>query len=490
MQAKKKQLIIFAVVFVVLLAAVVVLLLLPNGEDETAETSSTTSSSDSITLWTYEDSDVVSISVENPYGDFTMVPDGEDSFIIEELSAYDAYTTKYTYFTSSVLELAAESVVEESAEDLDKYGLSDPQATVVITLEDGTVSTFMLGDVSVDDVSYYGKVEGDDTVYLIDMYTSGYVLQSQYEYISRSLTEGSETVTNDDGEEETVSPTLSYLQITRADLDYPITIVPSDDADETEGLTVSGYTITSPVVIDVGYDQSSTYLDTTIGMAADSIVGTANTDAELAAYGLDNPSMTLVIQLDDTRTRMKFGSAIESDGEVTGYYMMTATTDLVYIMAADDVPWMTVQVSELMSTTLLNPVITTVSSLTVNVNGTDYVFTLSGEEDGSASDLDIRYNGQQIVTEQFQNYYMVLISLEAVDILPEDVSSDPEVTITYHYIDEEKEDDVVSLIPMTDRRYAVRVNGRDDFIVYATSVQKIESDLQTLIAGGEINPTY
>ncbi len=482
MKKKKKQLLIFLIVFLVLAAAAALLLLLPhpdNGED------SSSADSASVTVWQYGKEEVAGIAVENETGSYLIEPGG-DGFVIAELASYPQYNTQYTYIVSALTELSASQVVEEAPESLDKYGLSAPRATAELRLNDGSVKQVFLGDVSPDAVSCYGMTGDSGTVYLFDGTTAGYLTQDKFSYLSRSLTKGSEAGVDESGETESKTPTLEYLKIERPDLPQPITVEPSGE-ENTEGLTVSGYTITSPVVIDVGYEQKTTYLDETIGMAASKIAGIASTPEEKAAYGLDTPTMRLEIRLDGETTRMTFGSKLP-DG--SGYYMMTDKTDLVYEMANEMTPWMTVRTEDLMSTLLLNPMIGTVAQVTVTADGKDYAFDLIGDENTAPADLKIQYNGQQIRTENFQKYYMVLISLEAVEINTDEATGSPEVTIRYRYRDESKEDDLIELVPMTDRRYSIRVNGRDDFVAYATTVQKIKNDLATLLSGGEIDTNY
>ncbi len=82
--------------------------------------------------------DIISVSAENAGGGFEALPVGkpaEDGTVTLTIKGLEDLDINYT-LTSSILNssaaLSSESTVEENASDLDKYGLTNPQAKVTV----------------------------------------------------------------------------------------------------------------------------------------------------------------------------------------------------------------------------------------------------------------------------------------------------------------------------------------------------------------------
>ena len=191
MKKNTRYILITLIVAVILGGALTALLLTqPETEDESSSSSATSSSTD-ISLFSYEDEDVESITVKNADGEFKILTrtettesassEEEDSSseaeektvfyldgIDESLQSSSSVSTVADYGTS----LSATSEIGSADElSLSEYGLDAPSVTVTTILKDGKENTYSVGNESPLS-GYY--ILYNDKVYVASVSTSLY----------------------------------------------------------------------------------------------------------------------------------------------------------------------------------------------------------------------------------------------------------------------------------------------------------------------------
>ena len=117
-------------------------LMLTGANEDSGNSSTSSIAENSISvpteLFSFEKTDIISVSAENAGGGFEALPVGkpaEDGTVTLTIKGLEDLDINYT-LTSSILNssaaLSSESTVEENASDLDKYGLTNPQAKVTV----------------------------------------------------------------------------------------------------------------------------------------------------------------------------------------------------------------------------------------------------------------------------------------------------------------------------------------------------------------------
>lgn len=91
----------------------------------------------------------------------------DDTWFIDEPIKAKADQPTLNYFSRAVAESKKDVIVEESATDLEKYGLEEPAYTIGVSMGD-TREVLLLGDQSVDAKYYYGKRQNSPEVFLTE----------------------------------------------------------------------------------------------------------------------------------------------------------------------------------------------------------------------------------------------------------------------------------------------------------------------------------
>lgn len=116
-------------------------------------------------------------SVNNITG-FAYVADGKTIMLVkdesgnwldsEDSSVNLAEDTIESVMLTNLMYVSSDEVIE-APEDVNQYGFDNPTNQIVISMSDGTTSTFIVGAQNEFDTSkYYMMLEGDDNVYVID----------------------------------------------------------------------------------------------------------------------------------------------------------------------------------------------------------------------------------------------------------------------------------------------------------------------------------
>jgi hypothetical protein len=485
MNTSKRNLMIVAVCVVVLGGVTAALTLTPGAK---AGTASSTASTETIELVSKKSEDIVSMSVKNKKGSYTLIPvvtPSSSTSAASGASSAEAASTTYSIKELAGVPIdssAASQVVQNgfslvatknlgAVTNLEEYGLKDPQATVEVSFKDGSTYNYKIGSVcSTDSASYYMCGENSNNVYVVGV--DGGILDSVNYFVSKDVL----AVTSSSGTNDFTKITLSGKNYAK-----PVTIQKTD----------SVTSITAPISTQTD-DTKLTALETALATVTATSVEAVNPDAAaLKKYGLDTPSAVAEFTVNKGNYKVIAGA---QNGD--NYYVMLDKGNAVYLVSKDSAgAWVNTSAFALRSKLILMPNIATVKSITVTQGTTPAVLTIARTKDEKTSTEDkpaytykvTGTSGKELAYDtNYKKFYESLISLELLEEANTKPSGKPDYTIQYAYYDKSNTD-TVEFYKSGDRRYTAVLNGQVCGTVVSTDLEKVSSKLKLLQDGQTVS---
>lgn len=520
--SKSTRTIIIAAAVLLVLGAVLLILMLTAPSDDkdkdgagNSTTGSTVEAQDEDTSFVFTDkegTEVLKAEITNSYGSFTfdresriVTTTNEDGsvstkdeyyWVSEQLKGAPTNDSTIKAFMNCLAGLKGVELVEADAEDLDQYGLAEPVATAAVTFDDNEKKTVHFGITNPSATSYvYCREDGSSDVYMATYYSTSKAYSPITDFVSLSITEAYNT---------NAPAEIDYFIIERKDLSEPIEIAYMFDVleesqkEDSVITTFNSHRITSPIVAEVDYTTGQTACYGLYGMSAGYCVNVAADEALIAEAGLDDPFCKLTFKYGGNRYVIKLGNEIVTitEGEdrtpdlrtVVGYYGMVEGSDVLYAFAVDSTPWYTIKLEELVSRRPVSPYIYTCDSVVITTPDREYAFMIEGDaETGSTFTLD----GKELDNEKFRELYQHLISSIGEELYRVEGDYEPYVTVQFNYRDEYHEvygteSDTLEFYQSDDRKNIIRVNGEVLFKVRQVFTDRLISNIDALINGGEL----
>lgn len=503
MNSKKKGILI-GLIIIALLAIVLVVLELTKPEDD--------ASSESSSLPTYamieQDKEaLVSLTVKNEEGEFTVEPvdkseeDSEDEdnssteFTIPALSQYEQESSYLLTLASDMSSLNANAKVADSVEDKAKYGLDNPIVTVTANFEEGKQYVLTVGSAAYGG-GYYATVSGDDALYTISDTVGDELKRGELYYVSKVLIAAADTSESD------AEDTIHSVTITRSDLAQPITMKLLTDENANYESYASKYMLTSPLESDINSGVDANYVDIFVGGTATEIVGYYKAE-DAATYGFDNPTATVDLSYNDTTAKFIIGKLAD---ESSNYYVMLEGRDLVYKASEGMLGYAnSVTADDLISSQPILPNIAKVATVDVTVDSQTYTFSITNEEeepeetstDDTSSEeasepvintTGVSYNGKELDIDNFKTYYQLLLSVPAEQVHLDAPTGTPAAAIVYHYTDGKS--DTVELYSLGSRRMGIAVNGTMKYEGRSSYIDKLIKETENVINDKEVDTDW
>lgn len=473
----------------------------------TAEASDSSSDSDSekVVITDKEQENVLRLEVSNETGSYSFDrksrevsstdDDGNVSTSTEyywsspELEGITPNDTTIGAFVRNMAGLSAASEVEAGASDLEKYGLSQPAATVKVTFDDGTSKELCFGIRNPAASNYvYLCEKGSSDVVQVSYYSTGSAFYAITDFVNLMLTESY----NAENPQE-----LDYLIIDRKDLDEPVEIaymydvVEESSKEDSVITTFNSHRINSPIVAELDTTSGQTVCYGLYGLTASNCLYIDPTAEQLSEMGLDDPFCKVSFKYGGKERVLLFGNEIlatEDDlTSVAGYYMMFEGDRLVYSIDTSKAPWYTLQVQDIMSRRPVSPYIYTIDTLTVTTPDGEYVFKVTGD----AEDHTFTIGDTAVDDLGFRQFYQHLITSVGEELFFSDAEYEPYVKVEFKYRPEYEEvygtdKDTLEYFKSDDRKNIVSVNGSVLFKVRQLYTERLISNLEALLNGGEI----
>lgn len=503
--SKNKQILIFSGIGLAVLGGVTAALMLttPQDEVETADESDTTTEAESFVLSAQTTDNISKIHVKNAEGEYDIIPteetDGEGNaetvWTIDGLESAPLLNDTIKSAVSGIANVEAQQRVEEKPEDTEKYGLSDPQATVTISYTDGTEYSFSYGDQTPTSSSaVYFMDEATDTVYTYKKSAVTPFSGDKFGFIDTTVMPEQDT----SGEEE-----IQELTVERYDFDEPLTVelIPTTD----DEIAVFTYQITSPYTVYADLTDAPTFMNSLFALEAQKAVwyGMEESDYELA--GLDEPTCTVTMKTTKKTYKLTLGRVLvnevtDENGNVTQeiagiYGMCSEMPDVLYVFDYEDIPALSVDPEAIVSELFLMPYIFSLDGVKYSDSeGREFEFTFEtipaeneDEEDGHKCFMD----GAEADESRIKQMYQFLISASGDELYFDEERGEQIAQITYTYADKSRGEDVVTFYESgTDRSVIISINGENMFKSKRAYITQLFKNVENLLSGGEIVLTY
>ncbi len=466
-------------------ATAALLLTQPQTEEEQS------GSSPKIEVLSYKTDDIASLEVKNEFGEYTINRIGVEKWEISSIPEDYASTTAYSNAMNGAASINAKLMVEENAQDLEKYGFSEPTAEFTMTFKDGKEEpvTCLLGLRNEGESAWYFKTDLNDTVYLVSESALSFATSKELDYVNVSTLVDSYDSEND---------VVNRIRVEREDLDKDIVLDRLPEETEKEfASTYVAYAMSghNNILADDELDGEVVY--GMFGLSAYNVYTISPDDKQKAETGLDTPYCTVTMVANEEEvTKLYIGDPIyvtttnEETGEettaVAGYYGMLSTDDVIYMFYPDDLPWLTVTPESILYRLFLTPYIYYVDTVTVyDADRKGYELKITGNADGSS----FTYGDKEIEEARFKVFYQYLLSAYAEKIYLEELTEENKFVagFTYDYREDEEGEDVVEFYSSeADRTCIIVVNGDVRYKVRQIYAERLLQNLDALINGGEL----
>ncbi len=484
MKSRTRNLI-FVAIFVVCLALVFLLLVLTQPK-EGSDAESDITADTSVVLLSGTNDDVASMTVKNDSGEYTITSSSK-GFSVVELEGLRQNTTTLSAMANCASGITAQTLAEENASDLEKYGLSedDPEASCTVTLKDGTTYTILYGITAPDGNSVYVRFADSNDVYVVLANSSTYFYNPKERFIS--------LIVHDEIASESVAPTIDLLTVTRKDLDYDIVF--EDDTKNyasDEVSMASSQVMISPVYAYLDIINSNAIIYGIWGLTATEAIVPFPTEEDFEQYGLDDPFCTVVLNAELQTYTLKIGDVAsytyDEEGNETNepayFYGYFEGVDVIYTFAASEVPWATFMPIDILSSMMTSNYILKLDYMDIQVhNGEDidYYFDVTGDVD--TTELSATLNGNPVDTPSFQTLYQFILKCPIDALCFDEPAEDAKLLCFIEFRRDDGGGDTLEFYDGGSNRVIIKLNGVTSFSQPKSYLDVLCSNLE-LFANG------
>lgn len=398
-------------------------------------------------------------AVEKEEGDTS--PDYE----IADQPYFSVKASQLSSMMSYAAALTADSALEE-VKELSEYGLDQPSLQVDIAYKDGSKSVLYYGDKAPTGGGYYARMEGDERVFLI---SSGSYSAFNKSLNSLHTVELPATITSD------AVNGLLIEQEGKETIEFQV-ITETDDIQ-----SINSLKIVQPVRYDAHSTRASELLESVCAITIKSYAGHAETEEELAQYGLTAPRAHILLKgSEGQQLDVHVGDALDKQ-----YYVTVDDTGDVYLMDSSALDFLgNVRLPYLIDQFINLVNITSIDGLTIQGNGESYALgiervvipaeeTEDKEEDETAESFF--FDGEVTEEKKFKGLYQSIIGTLA-DKVSDDMylTGDVAVTVTYHLTN--GKDFVIEYLEYNDEYYAARREGLTLLLIKKDKVNAMLND--------------
>lgn len=431
-----------------------------------------------------EVTDVASVEVKNSEAEFTLSAMTDEAgaayYGVEGFTdvPLDTSTTKNT--VSYISALTARQLVEENADDLEKYGLASPKAEVKVTYTDGTGFSFLVGDEAPTGSASYARRPGERDVFTVSTYQVSNFLFTAYDFINKLV------VPEYDSEN---APVVEKITITgREREDIVIETIPEPAEDETRYM-MNSHQFTSPINVEIDGERGQSLIYGMFGLTAQSALWTGLDEVDYELAGLVDPQCVVTLKCDGVTYTLTVGDEVVQENEdgtqsVIGYYGTVSTApDVLYLFSAGSLPWLDFSYDDVIARLFLTPYIYEVAELVVESAEDTLRFSMVGDAEEQTFYID----GEEAAADRYKTFYQFAIGAYGEQIYMEEDRGEFLARYTYSYFSERKTADVVEFYASPDdRKVIIYVNGAPMFKCREVYITRLVQNMAAVRDGSEI----
>lgn len=416
---------------IVLLCLIIIYGLLKSGifEPKTLDTPNAYESKKAI--FKSESDDIVGMKIANPSGEFSFEKEGKNWVYTKqpeiELDQNRVYNLAWDYLTVTPSDTLA-------GDNLEQYGLTNPQATITLVDKQKTETVFLFGNSC--ESGYYFMMKGNPDVYIISSLMANNILNS-FPYYRNSVLF------------TTAEESLKKVCYRVGDTTYEIKRKNQQ------------WEMVKPYPRGVySYDFSEQFLTPALSLS----IGEFYDDMTPEECGLSNPAYTLQLSGDKEADVLLIGNENESGLR----YAMWEKKGKVFGIAKDALAFLETSPLAFMQLQVYLPYIDTVQSFEGQIQGNPFSMKI----DRSGETPAYYFNQEKVESSFWKKQFQVLLTAEIIDFISEaDVNQDPVISYTATLTDGTKTE--IAFYPFNERNYAVSYNGTISFVVTKDTVDTL-----------------
>jgi hypothetical protein len=443
-----------------------------------------------ISVLNCEDETIKNVVVKNKNGSFKFLwktvteqptEEGGEPYetTVWRLDGVDESLTDSNIISDFVDNLTRISAIREiTTKNEAQCGLDKPKAEAVLNLEKRKV-TISIGDKSPDNMGNYIKVSTSDKIYLVNDEVGDGL---EFDPLDLASTEMEQPLNLGDEYSD------YYLENGLAKFDK---------------LTVSSVNMDSEMVFEQNTEERLTayiphYVVKPLKRPAENVTnlfaiystgfyidGAYSYDIKpstIKKFGLDKPDFVLSATFDDYTYTYKFKA------QKDGYYAYIGDNSKnVRKVSTQNCGFLTSDETFFYNKKVFITPLDGLKNMTFVTTNKEYSFdiTLSPTEENDKTFI-IECDGKTYKSENFQNYFQYLVSLESMDFAVEKTNKKPELSIVYTYNDKELGPTTIDFVKLSATRYQYSVDGVPMGKLGSASYNKVIKLLDKLVAGKTI----
>lgn len=456
---------------------------IPEKQDDITDTSI-----EEIEVLKMDESDYKTVYVKNENGDFKFYneiikaeTEDDTDTVNWYLEGYDKSLTSssgISYALNNLCEISAlREITEKSLEDC---GLANPKIKADIETNDGGQFSVLIGSKSPDNTGIYIKLSTKDNIYLTTNSLDEALTFEALDFANTYAIAGIE-LDSSYSEYTDNGKLVDFDSVTVSGKNFKNKVVIEPNKDENTKSLIAYKAYSTQERNANGVDKIITLFAEGLTVSgAYSFDVSANT---LSKFGLNNPDLSFTIKIKDYTYTYKF--ALQSDGN---YAVVTSDSLLVKKISPEILELLSYTETDFYADWVFIDSIDRMSNLTVQLGDKVYSMDIAKnpDEDDTENMYIVTYNGENLNSSNFQDFYRFCVSISCSDYNVEDLDVAESGSITYTYIDSSIAPVKIGFKKVTATKYQYSLNGKDMGKINASDFNRIDKYLQQLLSGKEV----
>lgn len=428
----------------------------------------TDASSQNISVLKLDASKIKNISLKSESGTVTIEKSGS-SWKLTDNPGIKLDDTAISNIVNSLSNLNVTSVINEAG-DLAQFGLQGSPSEAAAVLNDGTQKAVLIGAKTPDGNGYYIMLKGDSKVYIIPSANGDYLLYSLADIRDKNIS----SISVDD---------VNYIKVSLKDGKVFEAEQVANGSSAAQYIDEGLWAAVKPYSIPyaVGETKLKTITDGITGLKIDEFV--EDNAKDLSKYGLDKPRLEFF-------ARDKNGNAIDlyfgNNKDDSHIYFRKSDSNSVYTTDISTYNDFKVNPYDMVSKSIFLKNIDNVDTITVETAGKQYFLAIArtakpAQKQGDSPETVSTYtiNGKTIDENDFRNLYSSIIGLTAEAENDRSVPEKPDVKFTFNLNTGAKKHVIVTYCPYNSDFYSVFIDGKSDFLISRSQIQKVLDSIKT-----------
>ncbi|MDE6798119.1 MAG: DUF4340 domain-containing protein [Ruminococcus sp.] len=435
------------------------------------------------------------VTVKNATDTLNVVMDKaptEDSSATYTLKGYEDIplnTAVVGTLANNANNMITSSIVDETGDNLSKFGLDKPQAEVEVRFQTGTVKKFLVGDKAPANSATYVMLDGEKTVYTVDTsYIANY---------SKTLDEFVDIIILEEPPEEEY-PIINSLRIEREDIDYDIFLEYDKKNDDTKytGGTSATHIMVEPTDAYLTVERSEPVTNGMFGLKSEGIYSIHCKESDIAGAGLKEPFCRVTMDCDDGNNYvLLLSEPFTDDNNKNCCYAMFEGGNIIYIVDTENAKWCTVMPIDITSRIMIGSYVWNITELSVKTADISEDFVIEAKDksaDNNKADyFNVTRNGEIFDSERYRKFYGFLIDAAAEEFAldAEIPTTAPVVTVEYtdSYL---KKSTKIEFYDNTALTTLIVVDGKSKYICTKSYVDTLTENIRRIETGEDYIETW